>query len=439
MNYTQAMDYIESAHKFGINLGLPRTLKILEILGEPQDKIKCIHIAGTNGKGSVTAMTTEILIAAGYKVGMYTSPFLEEFEERIQINGVNIPKDDLADMVTKVAKAVGEIKKLGYEEPTEFEIITCAMYLYFYEQKVDYAVIEVGLGGRQDSTNVMTPVVSAIVSISFDHMNILGDTLAKIAYEKAGIIKKNIPVVLYPQEQEAYDVFKKAAAENNSKIIQVSKGDIIKTKDDAKKNSSHQQFTIKTKNDEYDVKLGLLGIHQYLNTAVAINIIETLNSTGEHITKEQILKGLENVKWIGRLEIMSKEPLVVIDGAHNIDGITNLAKSIEKYFSYKKMVLVLGILADKQVTQMIEIIAPFAKNIITVSPHSDRATGAEDLKIKIDEFVKTKNLDIKTEAEDDYETAFKKARAYCDNDDMLLVAGSLYLIGDMRKIIRKFV
>ena len=194
MNYKAAMEYIQNTAKFGSNLGLERTEKILELLGNPQDKIKCIHVAGTNGKGSTTAMITQILRSAGYKTGMYTSPFLEEFEERIQVDGINIDKDDLAGTVTEVSRAVEKVTSLGYDHPTEFEIVTCAMFKYFSDVNVDFAVIEVGLGGRLDSTNVITPILSVITSISLDHTGVLGNTLKEIAGEKAGIIKKGIPV-----------------------------------------------------------------------------------------------------------------------------------------------------------------------------------------------------------------------------------------------------
>ena len=428
MNYEEAMEYIKSTYKFGSNYGTERTKKILEILGNPQDKIKCIHIAGTNGKGSMSAMTAKILISAGYKVGMYTSPFIEEFEERIQINGTNIQKDDLAKAITRVEKAVNEVLSLGYDNPTEFEIITCAMFLYFCEQGVDFAVIEVGLGGRQDSTNVMIPIACVIASISFDHMQILGDTLEKIALEKSGIIKENVPVIMYPQEQEALDVFKKVCEEKNAKLILVDRNSVQEK--EIIKNSAMQEIIVKTQNDSYDISLNLLGVHQKLNCATVINLMEVLISQGIDIKKADILKGLREVKWIGRLEIMRREPMVVLDGAHNIDGITNLTNSIKKYFKYDKMVLILGILADKQVDDMIKMLTPIASKIIAVSPHSDRAKGAKELAQII------KNTNPNCEYEEDYAKAYKKALSYCDKDDLLMIAGSLYLIGDMRKVVK---
>ena len=203
MKYDEAMDYIHKVGNFGSNYGLERTYRLLEILGNPQEGLKLIHIAGTNGKGSTTSIITSLLMEKGFKVGMYTSPFLEEFEERIQINRNNIPKDTLGRLMDVLKVSVDQVILEGYNHPTEFEIITCLMLLYFKEENIDYGVIEVGLGGRLDSTNVITPILSIITSISLDHTNLLGSTLEEIAGEKAGIIKKAIPVISYPQEEEA--------------------------------------------------------------------------------------------------------------------------------------------------------------------------------------------------------------------------------------------
>ena len=221
MNYDEAIAYIKDTAKFGSKLGLERTEKILEFLGNPHKKLKCIHIAGTNGKGSTTAMVTNILVQAGFKVGSYISPFIEEFEERIQINNVNISKGDLSHIIKEVSLAVEKVVELGYSNPTEFEIITCAGFLYFYENKIDFAVVEVGLGGRLDSTNVITPILSVITSISLDHTQILGNTIEKIAYEKAGIIKNEIPVVVFPQLKQSEEVIEEICIEKKCKLIKV--------------------------------------------------------------------------------------------------------------------------------------------------------------------------------------------------------------------------
>jgi dihydrofolate synthase/folylpolyglutamate synthase len=425
MNYNETREYIKNTAKFGANYGLSRTQKILEFLGNPEKKLKCIHVAGTNGKGSTTAMITEILRDAGYKVGMYTSPFLIDFEERIQVDGKNIPKEDLCEVVDELSKAVEKVIALGYEHPTEFEIITCAAFLYFYKKAVDYAVVEVGLGGRLDSTNVIDPLLCVITSISYDHMNILGNTLKDIAFEKAGIIKKNKSVILYPQEAESEKVVETVCKENNCDLIKVNSNSasFIRVQD------NFQYIDISTERDIYHIKLSLLGKHQLLNCSTAVHCIEQLMNLGVKVTKENIENALSKVIWMGRLEVLQDKPTVVIDGAHNIDGIKNLSESIETYFKYDELVLILGILADKEVESMVELIAKKAKKVITVTPNSDRAELASDLEAIV------KKYNSNCESIDDYKKAIVKAKEYCNKNDLLLISGSLYMIGDMRKIL----
>ncbi|AWI06951.1 bifunctional folylpolyglutamate synthase/dihydrofolate synthase [Clostridium drakei] len=443
MNYEDTMKYITNTAKFGSNLGLSRTEKILELLGNPHKKIKYIHVAGTNGKGSVTVMISKILMESGFKVGMYTSPYLEEFEERIQINGNNISKEALSSVVTEVSKAVDKVIELGYDHPTEFEIITCAMFYYFYKEKIDFGVIEVGLGGRLDSTNVVQPytsqlgggvLASVIVSISKDHMNILGDTLEKIAYEKAGIIKNSVPVIMYPQEKSVEEVIEGVCKEKESNLVKVPFNcveHVESEKISSKSNKYVQKFIVKTSKNIYNIQLSLLGKHQMVNCATAIFAIEEIIKQGFNIEANSILNALKNVKWIGRLEVMKSKPLVIIDGAHNIDGITKLKENIEKYFSYKKMVLILGILADKEVEKMVSTITPMAEKIIAVTPDSYRAENAHELEKII------KKCNANCESKDNYEEAYKTALSYLEEEDILIISGSLYMIGGMRKIITK--
>lgn len=434
MNYDEAMKYIDDSAKFSMKLGLERTEKILELLGNPHKELKCIHIAGTNGKGSTTAMMSSILKEAGYKVGTYTSPYIEEFEERIQVNGENIPKEDLAVVISKVKEAANKILFLGYDDATQFEIITCAGFLYFYEQKVDYAVIEVGLGGRLDSTNVIKPILSIITSISYDHMNILGDTLEKIAYEKAGIIKDGIPLVLYPQEKEVYSIIENTCLEKEAKLIKVlpncAKFLGIVDIPENHRVLRVQNVAVNTLNKEYNIKLALLGKHQLINCSTVLYAIEELKNMGLHICENSIVKGLLKVRWPGRLEVLNWKPLVVIDGAHNIDGIKKLKESMDVYFKYKDIVLILGILADKEVEDMVKIIASEVKQVICVTPHSERAELASQLMKEV------KKINGKVIAIDDYSKAYDSALSFTDSEDLILVSGSLYMIGDMRKIIR---
>ncbi|NMM63181.1 bifunctional folylpolyglutamate synthase/dihydrofolate synthase [Clostridium sp. P21] len=443
MNYKDTMKYITNTAKFGSNLGLSRTEKILELLGNPHKKIKYIHVAGTNGKGSVTAMISKILMESGFKVGMYTSPYLEEFEERIQINGTNISKEALSNIVTEVSKAVDKVIELGYDHPTEFEIITCTMFYYFYKEKVDFGVIEVGLGGRLDSTNVVQPydskldggvMASVIVSISRDHMNILGDTLEKIAYEKAGIIKMGVSVIMYPQEKSVEEVIEGVCKEKESNLVRVPFNCVQYVESEKVSSNSNkclQKLTVRTPVNVYNIELSLLGKHQMVNCATAIFAIEEIIKKGFHIELNNIMNALKNVKWIGRLEVMKNKPLVVIDGAHNIDGITKLKENIQHYFKYRKMILILGILADKEVEKMVGTIAPMAEKIIAVTPDSYRAENANELEKVI------KKYNSNCESKDNYEEAYKTALSYLEEEDILVISGSLYMIGGMRKIIRK--
>lgn len=426
MNYKQAMDYIKEVGNFGSNYGLERTERILEILGNPHKKIKCIHIAGTNGKGSTTSIINSILIEEGFKVGMYTSPFLEEFEERIQINKENIKKEDLAISVETVKEAVDKVIEEGYSHPTEFEIITCVMFEYFYKNKVDYAVIEVGLGGRLDSTNVVSPILTVITSIGLDHTNLLGNTIEEIAREKGGIIKNNVPLILYPQKESVKKEILKIAKEKNSKVYIVNEKNskLISIN----KEKFYQNIEVKGLKKDYKLKLRLLGEHQVLNCNVAINAVEVLSKI-EDFNINNIEKGVFNAKWIGRLEVLRENPLIVIDGAHNIQGIKMLKKNILEYFDYDDMYLLIGILSDKQVDDMIKEIVPLSKKVIALTPHSDRAELASELR----EHIKMVNKNVLSF--EDYNEGLEEILKDAKENDLILVTGSLYMIGDMRKII----
>lgn len=428
MRYEEAMKYITEVGNFGSNYGLERTYKLLEYLSNPEKDLKFIHIAGTNGKGSTTSMIAEILMGAGYKVGMYTSPFIEEFEERIQINRNNIPKEKLASLMDEVKAAVDKVIEDGYNHPTEFEIITVLMLLYFKKENIDFGVIEVGLGGTLDSTNVITPVLQVITSISFDHTNLLGNTLEEIAGEKAGIIKSGIPTVIYPQKAEALKVIENKCSEMNSKLY-IANCDNFKFENVVNEDRPYQLLKY---NNEVDILLPLLGEHQITNLSVAMTAIEVLNNINiTNILLDSIVKSIKKVKWKGRLEVLSKNPYVVIDGAHNIQGIETLSRNIKKYFKYENLYLILGILADKDVQEMIKVIAPMAKKIYAVTPNSIRAELAEDLKREIIKYNEN------CEAYDDYKEAYLTAINDANENDFVLASGSLYMIGDMRKIIRE--
>lgn len=428
MKYEEAMKYITEVGNFGANYGLERTYKLLEHLGNPERDLKLIHIAGTNGKGSTTSMITEILMGEGYKVGMYTSPFIEEFEERIQINRNNIPKESLAILMDEIKVAVDKVIEAGYNHPTEFEIITVLMLLYFKKENIDFGVIEVGLGGTLDSTNVIKPIIQVITSISFDHTNLLGNTLEKIAREKAGIIKRGIPTVIYPQQEEVLKVIKNKCFEMDSELY-IANNENLKFKNIVNLDKPYQLLKY---NNEIDILLPLLGEHQIINLSVAMQAIEVLNNKNIiDISIANIVKSIKNVSWKGRLEVLSNNPYVVIDGAHNIQGIKTLSRNIKKYFKYENLYLILGILADKDVEEMIKIITPMAKKVYSVTPNSIRGELAESLKDEVSKFNKN------CKAFDKYEEAYLEALNDASEKDLILASGSLYMIGDMRKIIRK--
>lgn len=430
MNYDESMEYINKAGHFGRSYGLKRIERILSHLKNPHEKIKAIHVAGTNGKGSTTAMISSILIESGFKVGMYTSPYIEKFEERIQINNENIPKDRLAKVMTEVRSAIEKVQGEGYEAPNQFEIITATMFKYFEEENIDYAVIEVGLGGRLDSTNVLTPLLSVITSISYDHMSILGNTLGEIAFEKCGIIKHGIPTVTCRQKGEVYDVIKNSAKAKESELFTADKeGKLL---DVISSESVYQRAVFEINGNSETIDLPLLGNHQLLNCSLALKAIEVLeNIENLNISIDDKKTALKNVKWPGRLEVMNISPLVVIDGAHNIDGITKLAESINSYFKYDRLILILGILVDKDVESMINVICPMADKIIAVAPHSDRAESSQNLMHKI------ANVNENVEAVEGYEEAFTKGRKYCGEKDIIVICGSLYMVGEMRNIIKE--
>jgi len=428
MNYKEAMDYISKTAKFGMNLGLQRILKLLQYMGSPEKNLKCIHIGGTNGKGSVTSMITSMLMESGFKVGMYTSPYIQRFSERIKVDGQEISEDDIARLVTYIKPIVDMIISEGYEHPTEFEIITALMFKYFEEKKVDFAILEVGLGGRLDSTNVINPLVSVITSIDFDHMAILGNTLGEIAYEKAGIVKEDGVVVIYPQQKEAYDVIREVCEKKHAMLIDAGDGSacLIDYSMDG------QIFDIGFKDLVYErLFIKLIGEHQILNAKTAVVAVRALSIKGVDIKKDAIYEGLKKTKWPGRLEVMKKNPVVLLDGAHNIQGALGLKQALQKYFNYRSLILVIGILKDKQVMEMCDILMPMADTIITTTPSSDRAMPAEDLGKIASSY--TKDVIVSSTIEE----AFKNGMAIVEKEDLLLFCGSLYMIGHVRTLIEE--
>lgn len=428
MNYTEALDYIDLELKGGCNPGLKRIRILLELLGNPHKELKAVHIAGTNGKGSVTAMLSSILKEFGYKVGTYTSPHLISITERYLINGKQIGEDDFTKYAELLKDKIEYIKKMGEEIPSQFEMLTALAFLYFRDEKVDIAVVEVGLGGRYDATNVLDSMISVITSISHDHMAILGDSIEKIAVEKAGIIKNKGLTILYPQKYiEAENIIESKCLELQSELIKVKKESIISKEFDINGQLMDYHYNgIKYSN----IKLPLLGDHQLLNAAVAITVAISLKDFGYKVREEHISKGIEKVFWPGRLSIVSNNPLIIIDGAHNEDGISALYIAIKKYFSEKEIILIMGMLKDKDHDKSLGILAPMAKTFIATEPLSERALNAKEL----GEEAKKYNGNVKIEP--CIENAIKAAKSICGNNCIICICGSLYLIGEAYKIIK---
>ncbi|GAA0109775.1 folylpolyglutamate synthase/dihydrofolate synthase family protein [Clostridium sp.] len=427
MKDLKTIKYLEELRVLGSNYGLERTERLLELLGNPHKKLKLIHIAGTNGKGSTSSILGKVLIEHGYKVGFFNSPHLEEIEETIRVNDENILEEDLVYLLEEIKPYVNKVVEEGYKHPTEFEVLTCIMFLYLYRQKVDFGVIEVGLGGRLDSTNVIKPILSIITSISLDHTNILGNTIEEITNEKVGIIKESIPVITCNQKNEAIDIIKDKALLTKSKLTIVDSNDFVFLEivnDDI----PYQRVSVNFNNNKYTLDLALLGKHQIINLSLAIKALEELEKLNYiKVNINKLYKGVKNVKWKGRLEVLKKDPFIVIDGAHNIAGIEFLKSNIEEYFKYKNLYLILGILADKNVEEMVKIIAPVATEVYTVTANSIRAASANELKEVVLEY---NNNCI---AFDDYDKAIKLSLSKANKDDLIVAAGSLYMIGEIRK------
>lgn len=428
MDYNESLKYIEETHKFGIRLGLDNMSKLLDLLGNPQDKLKIIHVAGTNGKGSTCSFITSILKEAGYKVGTYTSPFLETFTERIRVNEENIPEEDVARIVTLIKEKIEYMVKEGYSYPTEFEIVTTMAFYYYYEQNVDYVALEVGLGGRYDATNIIkSSEVSVIGSISLDHINILGDTVAKIAYEKGGIIKENGVAIVYDQSDEAKDVIKNICIEKNANYIEIKFDDI-----NVKKSDIYSQIydaTIMGKRYE-NLEIKLIGDHQINNSILAISTIKYLQENKNlNISEEDIRKGIMKTRWAGRIERIKDNPIFIIDGAHNEDGAKSLSRAIENNFKEKKLTLLIGMLEDKDIDTVLDILIPKFNKIITTTPDSPRAMDSSQLRDKVLKY--NKNVIDKSNVEDAVDYVLENS----NSEDIIISAGSLYMIGHVRSII----
>lgn len=427
MNYQQSIDYLEKEVGFASVPGLSRIEALLEHMGNPQEQLTCIHIAGTNGKGSASALLSSILTVHGYRTGVYTSPHLEKYNERFRINGADITDDEFAAEISLVKSYCDQMKENGEEVPTLFEIVTAAAFHYFAQKKVDLAIIEVGLGGRYDATNVIRhPLLSLIMSISIDHTAFLGNTIEEIAAEKCGIIKKNSPVVLYSQEKIVYNIAEAAAkamdapfyCEMDSKIRVTSQ------------TLEETVFSVENHLISYqDIHLPLIGNYQIQNCITVLNACAVLKRFGLPLTEKGIREGVCRTKWAGRMEICGKEPLILLDGAHNADGIKQLAASLPLYAEGRRITLILGVLGDKEYELMTSEIFPLIHQAILTEPASERKLDARLLEKTVLAYGKPVYV------EKEIEKACQKARELTKKEDMILCCGSLYMIGEIRKIL----
>ena len=429
MKDIDTLKYLERLRVLGSNYGLERTERLLELIGNPHKRLKLIHIAGTNGKGSTSALLGRILMEHGYKVGYFNSPHLEEIEETIRINEENIREKDFVSLINEIKPYVEQVVEEGFNHPTEFEVLTCLMFLYLYRSNVDFGVIEVGLGGRLDSTNVLTPILSIITSISLDHTNILGNTIEEITNEKAGIIKSNIPIVTCNQKEEAMKVIVNKAISSKSELIIANPNNykFLGINNDV---NISQKVSVKIKDKDEVLNLSLLGKHQIINLSLAVEALKQLEML-EYINLDinKLKSAVEKVRWNGRLEVLSKSPYIVVDGAHNISGVEFLKNNLNEYFIYNKLYLILGILSDKEVEKMVKVLAPLATEVYTLTANSVRAEGAEDLRNIV------KKYNDNCVAFDDYLDAINYAKSKANEDDLILASGSLYMIGTLRGII----
>ena len=435
MNY---ISLIEELKKRGSFPGLDAIEGLLEELGHPEDNLKVVHIAGTNGKGSIFAYLSSILIAAGFKVGRYISPTISCYEERFQINGEYITKDELARLYNIVEEAMKREEEKTGLKPTLFEVETAISFLYFKEEKVDYALIEVGMGGRMDATNVIRhPELTVISSISYDHQAFLGDTLEEIAWQKAGIIKESCPVVLSENSDEVCKVIEQEATKKKVKCIE------IKPTDYEVLSETPYGSTFLWKEQRYETKLP--GRHQVSNAVTALAASEYLfrkdyekNNARKAIAEELDEMNVKSAQqggiirtcWPGRLEVLKKEPLFYRDGAHNPDGAKKLAAFLQKYFTNKKIIYIMGVLKDKEYKKMLRYLMPMAKEVYVFKPKNERGLSAQILADTIKEVA-----DVSVTIESDVNAAVFRALDTAKPDDVLVACGSLSFMEEMEDIL----
>ena len=416
MNYQEAIEYIHSINWTFCKPGLERIGELCEKLGHPERKLKFIHVAGTNGKGSFCSMTESVLRAAGYKTGLYTSPYIREFNERMQINGENISNSELVEL-TEYIKPIADKME---DKPTEFELITAVAFEYFARNNCDVVVLEAGLGGRLDSTNIITtPVLSVITGIALDHTAILGDTVEKIAAEKAGIIKGGAPVLFGGDADAAAEVIARTAKERGSEYYRVDYGKLTNI-------NATLDGTFFDCGERKGLAIDLLGLYQPRNASVVVNAVDILGKHGFEISEDALREGLKKATWHARFEKVSTDPIIIFDGAHNPQGIEQAVKSIKHYFGANKVYLLTGVLKDKNYTEIAKMLATVADRAFTLTPDSPRALSA----CEYAEVLRTAGIDASHFPS--IEEAFTAAKSAAKADGVPLVClGSLYVYASL--------
>ncbi len=437
--YREALNWIHGLSRFGIKPGLERMEAMLDMLDNPHRQVNYVHIAGTNGKGSTAAVLASILAAAGYRIGLYTSPYLLSFTNRMAINGCDIDSEELADLVDIICPIVERVTAdKRYGQPTEFEVVTVLALVYFVRKKVDLVVLEVGLGGRLDATNVVTPLLSIITNVDLEHTEVLGDTVEAVAYEKAGIIKQGVPVLTASEDQKVLDVIKEKAAKLNAPLYCLFASCAKETS-----NISIPVYTLQAitaRGQFFDYKgfvnaykglfIPLRGRYQVCNAVTALAALELLDEKGFAVSEKELRQGLAETCWPGRLEMLQDSPKLVMDGAHNPAAIRQMARAIPDYFSFRRLILVFGIMADKDAPAMLSDILPLADQVIFTRASIPRsADPAALLRIAIDRL----NYDReRVEVVEDVGSALERALSEAGPEDMVLVTGSFYTVSDAR-------
>ena len=412
----QSLQYIHGLYRKGVKPSLHRIRHLLQELGDPQKKLSFVHIAGTNGKGSTAAMTASILQAAGYKAGLFTSPYIYRFNERIQINGRQIPDEDVVSLT-------GEIRTLADkmpEKPTEFDFVTAMAMTYFARQDCEIVVLEVGVGGALDTTNIIdTPEVAVITNIGLDHTDLLGDTLPKIAAVKAGIIKEKGCAVTYRGVPEVEAVYEAVCREKNAQWRKADFDSLVSVSHGLEGQVFHC-------GDRKSLELPLLGEHQLYNAAVVLTVIDALIDKGWQITEDHIRQGLKNVRWPGRFDIMHRDPLFIIDGGHNPQCIQALVKNIADYLAGRRLIVLTGVLADKDYADMFRPVMPYAETFVCITPDNPRKMEAKDLSKYLC------GAGAKAESFDEVAQGVRRAMELAGRDGVVLCFGSLYSIATIR-------